>query len=643
MNALENVKSLFPKHASLIESFASVHRGILIVLDEKEKIIGANDALLKFLDRETFKDIESDLTYEIVDNGGSVLDISQKKWAERHLKERGLILTLKHGHKQSAFNLMINRAVIDDSVIYLLLLEDDSSIQKAIQAHHYFETFKRKFLTSVSHEFRTPMNGILGFIKLLENSTLTKTQRHQVSMIDESATEMMHKIENLLEMMQLDSGAIVLKETVFKLVERFDEFFSKFYESARRKNIMLLSFIDPKIPHSMLGDPGKIKRVLESLVSNAIKFTDEGGQILIEIKVLGTNDGYVELEYSVIDSGAGIAKEKLAYILRPFASADENQKHGKHGLGIGLNVSHKYLEMMHSKLAVISEVGKGSKFFFRLKHKINEGSKFSNFADAKIAVVSFWAVDHLYANSVTNYLKEFGVTVIQTNQIIKEELEKVDTLFLITQDLKDERIKSMRTILGDDIKIVSVLTKPREKVSASNVKNILQTLEFPILPDKIENVLNLIYFNRTIESDKETKALQENKNVKILLAEDNFINLELLQTILTLQNYEVTAVENGELAVEAYMKEPYDLVLTDIDMPVMDGIVATRLIREIDRQKRRPKIPIIALTAYALEGDRERIIEAGLDAHIPKPVDKAYLLEVIKHFLKRQNDAKSAH
>ncbi len=633
MDSLVHVKNLFPKHASLIEAFASLHKGIMILLDEEEHIIGGNEALLNFLKLDSFDSIDNQIFCNDLDS----IDTLEQNWVHKHLKQEGLSIKLQSSlGGVTSFNVSIDKAVIGDVVIYILLLEDNSSIEKAIRAHHYFETFKRKFLTSISHEFRTPMNGILGFIKLLENSILTKTQRHQISMIDESATDMMRKIENLLEMMQLDSGAITLKETVFKPMAGMDEFFLKFYERAQKKNITLSCLIDSKVPYSMVGDPGKVKRVLESLISNAIKFTNAGGQILIELKVLDEKDGFVELQYGVLDSGEGISHKKLAHILRPFASAQENQKLGKNGLGIGLSVSHKYLAMMNSKLVVASEVGKGSKFFFKLKHKINEPSKFSAFDNAHIAVASFWAQDHQYANSVVTYLQNFGVTVTQTTQIDKDQLDKVDALFLVSQDLIDERINSVRKILGDDIKIVSILTKPRKSVSVASVKNIMHTLEFPMLPNKIENVLNHIYFNQSLERDKEGDNHQANKNVKILLAEDNYINLELIQTILSLQNYEVTAVENGELALEAYMKQPYDLVLTDIDMPVMDGIVATRLMREIDKKEKRAKIPVIALTAYALEGDRERIMKAGLDAHIPKPVDKPYLLEVIKHFLKQQ-------
>ncbi len=632
MDPLLHVKQTFPQHASLIEAFASLHKGIMILLDEEEQIVGGNRALLEFVGTESLDALNNDIFCGDLD----VIDTSKEHWARTHVKQDGLSIGLQNSaNEKSSFGVMIDVAQINTKCLYILLLEDNSNIQKAIRAHHYFEIFKRKFLTSISHEFRTPMNGILGFIKLLENSVLSKTQRHQVCMIDESATDMMRKIENLLEMMQLDSGAITLKETVYKPMTGMDEFFSKFYERAQKKNITLFCRVDSSIPHSMVGDPGKIKRVLESLISNAIKFTNEGGQISVEFKVLESKDGFVEVEYSVLDSGEGIPHKRLAHILRPFASAQENQKLGKNGLGIGVSVSHKYLAMMHSKLSVASEVGKGSKFFFRLTHKVSEPSQPSTFENANIAVASFSALDHQYAKCVAGYLEDFGVNVMQTTLIDKEELEAVDALFIISEDLKDERIASIRNILGDDINIVSILTKQRKAVSVSNVHNVIETLEFPMLPNKIENVLSHIYLNHALVQKTVADDTRDNKKYKILLAEDNRINLELLQTILSLQSYDVTAVENGEAALEAYMKEPYDLVITDIDMPVMDGIVATRLMREVDKKEHRGKIPVIALTAYALEGDRERIMNAGLDAHIPKPVDKPYLLEVIKHFLKR--------
>ena len=495
MDPLLHVKQTFPKHASLIEAFASLHKGIMLLLDEEERIIGANRALLEYVGVDTLDAIDNDIFCGDLD----VIDTGKANWAQQHIKQDGLSIGLQNSAaEKSSFGVMIDVAEVDNERLYILLLEDNSNIQKAIRAHHYFEIFKRKFLTSISHEFRTPMNGILGFIKLLENSLLSKTQRHQVLMIDESATEMMRKIENLLEMMQLDSGAITLKETVYKPMTGMDEFFLKFYESAQKKNITLFCRIDADMPHSMVGDPGKIKRVLESLISNAIKFTNEGGQILVELKVLNAKDGFVEVEYSVLDSGEGIPHKRLAHILRPFASAQENQKLGKNGLGIGLSVSHKYLEMMHSKLSVASEVAKGSKFFFRLTHKVSEPSRRSHFESAKIAVASFSALDHQYAKCVAGYLEDFGVNVMQTTQIDKEELDAVDALFLISEVLKDERIASVRNILGDDINIVSILTKQRKAVSIAGVHNVIDTLEFPMLPNKIENVLSHIYLNHEL-------------------------------------------------------------------------------------------------------------------------------------------------
>ncbi|MCX6074608.1 MAG: response regulator [Campylobacterales bacterium] len=414
--------------------------------------------------------------------------------------------------------------VVEDEFLVAIALRDRSIIERARAAERYFEQFKKKLLTNISHEFRTPMNAVIGFIDLLQSSPLTSWQKEYAAIANSSASAMMAKIENLLELMQVESGGIEAKSNTFNPLEVFESFSIQFDEMLRSKEIRLSVFIDPNFPLSIAGDQDKILTILRNLMQNAIKFTPLSGEVFLEISIAGAEKGEVEVEYAISDTGIGIENERLKTLLRPFSSAWDNQRRGQDGMGVGLSLSYKYITMMQSHLMLASEVGKGSRFSFRLKHPIVEE-----------AIASHSDKSSIHSNQ--------------------------------------------RAQLGKG---------------------------------------------------------------KILVAEDNLINLRLLETILKQHHFEVVAVDNGQKAVDAYLKEPFDLVLMDIDMPVMDGLMANRLIKEIDKRDNRGFTPVIALTAHALLGDRERIIKAGLDAHLAKPIDKKFLLQTIEQYLKQSHEKRKS-
>jgi len=408
---------------------------------------------------------------------------------------------------------------VEEELLVALSLRDISVLQRARAAEHYYERFKNKLLTNISHEFRTPMNAIIGFIDLLQSSPLSSWQQEYADLASSSATSMMAKIENLLELMQIESGSIKAKMGSFNPLETYENFLRQFDDAIGEKQIHFNALIDHHFPFLIIGDQDKILTVLRNLMQNAIKFTPQGGEILLEILIRKEDEQEIDVEYAVSDTGLGIEKDRLTTLLRPFSSAWENQRHGQDGMGIGLSLSYKYITMMESHLMLASEVGRGSRFSFRLKHAVAE----------------------------------------------------------------------------------------RKSLRASSSMN---TIAF-----SHEHKMNL-------------------KNAKILVAEDNPINLRLLETILKHHHFKVISVDNGQKAVDAYLKEPFDLVLMDIDMPVMDGLMANRLIKEIDKRDKRGYTPVIALTAHALLGDRERIMKGGLDAHLAKPIDKNFLLQTIERYLK---------
>ncbi|HFU74571.1 MAG TPA: response regulator, partial [Helicobacteraceae bacterium] len=373
--------------------------------------------------------------------------------------------------------------------------------------------------------------------------------------------------------------------------------------------------------------------VLRNLISNAIKFTDEGGQVLVEIKSTNSDNG-VSVEYSVSDTGKGISQKQLSTMLRPFASARFNQTQGQDGMGVGLSLSHKLINLMHSSLHVASKEGKGSRFFFNVAHAINEASQFEFVKGSKMAIFAEESKSVLQSKLLKNYLENFEVDVTVLEALESPFLEHIDALFILTNHITKERIATLRSHYPS-IQIIPVI-EPQYENKFDKISDLFEShLVLPILPDNLFETLSVIWKKVPKEFLKKTvsKGINNDQSARILVAEDNPINLKLIQTILLQNKYKVIAVDNGQKAVDLYLKESFDLILMDIDMPVMDGITATRLIHAVDSRNNRKSTPIIALTAHALSGDRERIMGAGLDAHLAKPIDKDFLLQTIASFI----------
>jgi len=615
---------------NVTESFENLSDDYQLICDNAGMIIAGSE---KFLQRMQLKSIK-----EVTSKSLKLADILKNTPYSlngfeylKHIEEEAIEADFVVDNKTILVEV---RAEKFNDNSYLILLKNIQALRKAQKAKHYFESFKNKFLTNISHEFRTPMNGIIGFVDLLDSTILNTIQKEYVTLISRSSSNMMNSIENLIELMQIESGEIDVVKRLFNPIESFETFSLRFCEVARQKGVQLFFVIDPHIPHTLFGDMEKIEKVLKNLILNAIKFTDENGLIVVELSKADVTDG-VEITYSVTDSGEGIAKEKIPSLLMAFASARGNQERGKDGLGVGLNVSHHLLEMMDSSLHVTSELNRGSKFSFTLHHNTHESSKFEYMEGSRVAI---WAEDkhtEFQATVLKKYLEYFEVDVINVDGMVNKSLTQVDALFILTNHLSRTRLQSLRKSYPN-LQIVPVV-EPQNESKFSRLLDVVESVvTLPLLPTTFYDTLSVIWKKVPKAFLKKSiidKNFGEHSSTKVLIAEDNPINLKLLQTILMQAQYRVKAVENGQLAVDAYMKESFDIVLMDIDMPVMDGITATRLIKEIDHTYNRKRAPIIALTAHALSGDKERILEQGLDAHLAKPIEKEALLQTMGKFL----------
>jgi signal transduction histidine kinase/CheY-like chemotaxis protein len=573
-------KSFEEKYASVLEvitSCAQLHSDPMIYTDLAGEIAGCNRVMIELLNVENLDDIAP--LNDWFDPQGVNLSYLLSKSGDY----RGKIHT-----EGTDYDVAVKSEVllVNEHPIVGIVFRDVSIIERARAAERYFEHFKKKFLTNISHEFRTPMNAIIGFTDLLKSSPLSSWQQEYVQMTSRSAQSMMRNIENLLELMQVESGSIHTNLALFNPLEVYENFSMQFSDLALSKEIGLMFLIDPHLPKTMIGDQDKILAIMRNLIQNGIKFTDEGGSVLVEILIVREEDHFVEVEYAVSDTGIGIDNERVKTLLRPFASAWENQRRGKDGLGIGLSLSHKYVDMMDSHLMLASQSGKGSRFSFRITHQINEEGSFDFIEGTRASI--YTQAHQLSAQGALlyKYLELFQVQTKVVHDLVNVTLHESDVLFLDVEHISKVQINALQSTYPT-LQMVPIMKLDYGEKADALIDSVASIVTLPILPSSLHKTLAVIwntmpkeYISRSHEVQSAPKA----ENVKILVAEDNLINLKLLETILLQEHFRVVTVDNGQKAVDAYLKEHFDLVLMDIDMPVMDGLMANRLIKEIDKR-----------------------------------------------------------
>lgn len=624
---LESFKNQYPKLIDMLTSCGNLHSDPIIYTQISGNLVGCNEQFLELFGAASLFDIEP-----------------LAEWFSPYGVELPFLLSnagayrgkIRVGANEQDVAVKSEQISLSDHSIIALVFRDNSVIERARAAERYFEQLKNKFLTNISHEFRTPMNAIIGFTELLKSTSLNASQQEYAELASRSALSMMRNIENLLELVQVESGDIQMNLALFNPLEEFENFSMQFCDLAKAKEIQLMFLIDPHLPKMMIGDQDKISAIMRNLIQNGIKFTEPRGHVLVEILIIKEEKNFIEVEYAVSDTGIGIESERVKTLLRPFGSAWENQRKGKDGLGIGLSLSHKYVDMMNSHLMLASEYGKGSHFSFRVRHQVNESDVFE-FVEGSRA--SIYTQEHFLSSQgalLQKYLELFEVRTAIIQDLLNPVLYECDFLFLDMPHISVSHIESIKSTYPS-LQVVPVVKLYNGEEADAILYSAESIVTLPILPSSLHKTLAVVWNKMPkeyISRSPEAQSLPLQENVKILVAEDNLINLKLLETILLQQHFRVITVDNGQKAVDIYLKEHFDLVLMDIDMPVMDGLMANRLIKEIDKRDNRGYVPVIALTAHALIGDRERIIAAGLDAHLAKPIDKHFLLQTIDRYLK---------
>jgi signal transduction histidine kinase/DNA-binding response OmpR family regulator len=530
----------------------------------------------------------------------------------------------------------------------LIFMTDITAIEEARQAAEDANIAKSMFLSNMSHEIRTPMNAIIGMTKIGKESSTIEKKDYCLEKIEDSSTHLLGIINDILDISKIEAGKFELSDENFQFEGVIRRAVSAINYSVDRKHQNLKVKLDHRVPEYLIGDGQRLSQVILNLLSNAMKFTPEGGEIRLETRLEEAQSDYYRIRVSVIDSGIGIPKETQAILFTSFQQADKSISRKFGGTGLGLAISKSIVEAMNGSIRVESEYGKGSAFTFDILMK--KGDQPIDKADLpKIDLSEVRALVVDDSQDILEYFVSIGdryemkVTGAESGEQALSLLadgEKFDVFFVDWQMpmmdgfLLAEKIKA----LVDASVIVMISSHDfndlKERDDATVIDEYLQKPLFPsMVVDCINKVLGAKAFAVSREDDI---GLVEGEfsGRYILLAEDVEINREIVQTLLEPSGAGMDMAENGMVAVEKYADDPgrYDLILMDMQMPEMDGLEATRRIRALDDPRARI-VPIIAMTANVFREDIERCLEAGMDDHLGKPLNFTDLVGKLKRYL----------
>jgi len=553
-------------------------------------------------------------------------DIAQNKF-----ETQAKVKMITRDNTAHTFNLMIKK--INDE--YIINLHDINDLEKAIFKAHASEHAKSVFLANMSHEIRTPLNGILGFTDVLKKRDLDQDSKRYIDIIHKSGQTLLNVVNDILDFSKIESGELRLSPTETNLFQEIEATVSTFSSVFKQKQVYYYTYIDPSLPKILLCDAQRIKQVLNNLVSNAVKFTPANGDVSVSVQLKSIMNKVAKIHFSVKDSGIGIAKDKIKTVFEAFSQADDSISRKFGGTGLGLAISSQYIQMMHSKIEVESQEGKGSKFFFDLELPIIDES-----------------------SSLEKQDKKVGICVLNSKNELSCAVNKIIFSYLQAWQYSYREIDSLDSI-DENTDVLIVCAKLFDVQACENALNQHKKLQL-IYIEGIDEYFNCKHekfhfieqpmtgsalFDKLVAlTNSNTKLLKENDVVpaktptyqgNILVAEDNETNQMLISIMLEERKLKFMIVNNGQEAVEAAEKNNFDIIFMDINMPVLDGIGATKILRENGYTK-----PIVSLSANVIESDKKTFLEAGVDDTLNKPIIPKELEKVLQKYLVKEIDAK---
>ncbi|MHC1683138.1 MAG: response regulator [Clostridiaceae bacterium] len=683
INILKDISKAFSYTRTRIEKergYESTIIGQSILLDNSQSQIWAlsnvtsyetvNEAHAEFFGKRK-SDLEYQDLYDVFDLD-TANKLSQVNWELFDKKEPAeKELEIKNSRGENRLLQIKSKPQKDElgNIKYLICTAEDITEQRKAETELYkakelaeaANIAKSQFLANMSHEIRTPMNGIFGFLELLKLTDLSEEQEEFIREAKTASEILLHIVNDILDFSKIEAKKLTMESINFNLRTAIEDSITIHSPKAAEKGLEIYTMVESDVPEEVIGDPSRLKQVLNNLISNAVKFTSSG-DISIKVNFKEEKDEIALLSFEVKDNGIGIQKDQINLIFQSFSQADASTTRKYGGTGLGLAISSELVKMMDGEIWVESVYGEGSVFKFDVRLKIAKRASKQKFNFEKLRGMNILIVDdnENHRKSVSSYFKDSGLNVFESkdaSSAITTILSSANTenkigLAIIDYEMPDmngyELATTLKTIpFAKDIKLI-LLTSVAEKIDSKSIKengfsaHIAKPVKRDELFSSIATSLGIKNHGKEEKQEKQVTDKNTDKEVnnlfkpKILLVEDNELNRKIVIRMLKLHDMSCDIAVNGKEALKAVLEKDYDVVLMDCQMPVMDGYQCTSEIRALEGNKKHTKI--IAMTANAMEGDSKKCIDAGMDGYISKPINFDIMFKMIADNIKEKTN-----